>query len=172
MTVAYLEDSDSRKVNLGVGAYRTDESKPYILPVVTKIERELLEEGVDHEYAPIDGSAKFRQCVSRFIFGAESDALVEGRVRMRKFLDSRSSKTFILIICVSTFDYIHFTTSVTLRKCGTEKESEEEFRKHLMVLDCHLVQNVLRIGFMMLFLGLLFAIIVWNGCPSCSGRVL
>ena len=34
---AYKKDTDSKKVNLGVGAYRDDEGKPYILPSVRKV---------------------------------------------------------------------------------------------------------------------------------------
>ena len=34
---AYLSDTDNRKVNLGVGAYRDDNGKPYIFNVVKKV---------------------------------------------------------------------------------------------------------------------------------------
>jgi aspartate/tyrosine/aromatic aminotransferase len=36
--VAYNNDSDPRKVNLGVGAYRDDDLKPVVFKVVRKIE--------------------------------------------------------------------------------------------------------------------------------------
>ena len=35
-------DSDSRKVNLGVGAYRDDNGKPYVFKVVRKVEQEIV----------------------------------------------------------------------------------------------------------------------------------
>jgi aspartate/tyrosine/aromatic aminotransferase len=34
---AFLSDTDNRKVNLGVGAYRDDNNKPYIFNVVKKV---------------------------------------------------------------------------------------------------------------------------------------
>lgn len=37
--LAYNADTDSRKVNLGVGAYRDDNEKPYVFNVVKKVEQ-------------------------------------------------------------------------------------------------------------------------------------
>lgn len=39
---AFLSDPDSRKVNLGVGAYRDDNNKPYIFKVVKKVEQQII----------------------------------------------------------------------------------------------------------------------------------
>ncbi|KAJ1962099.1 Aspartate aminotransferase, mitochondrial, partial [Dipsacomyces acuminosporus] len=36
VTEAFKRDTDPRKMNLGVGAYRTDEGKPYVLSAVRK----------------------------------------------------------------------------------------------------------------------------------------
>jgi aspartate aminotransferase, cytoplasmic len=37
LTAAYKADTFPQKVNLGVGAYRDDDSKPWVLPVVKKV---------------------------------------------------------------------------------------------------------------------------------------
>lgn len=37
VNTAFNADTDSKKVNLGVGAYRDDNSKPYIFNVVRKV---------------------------------------------------------------------------------------------------------------------------------------
>jgi len=37
-TIAYRADKDPKKMNLGVGAYRTNEEKPYVFKVVRKVE--------------------------------------------------------------------------------------------------------------------------------------
>ena len=43
LTRDYQADSHPQKVSLGVGAYRTDEGKPWILPCVKTAERILAE---------------------------------------------------------------------------------------------------------------------------------
>ena len=40
--VAFNNDTDPRKVNLGVGAYRDDDLKPVVFQVVRKIEQQLI----------------------------------------------------------------------------------------------------------------------------------
>lgn len=42
INVAFANDSDSRKVNLGVGAYRDENLKPVVFSVVRKIQEQLL----------------------------------------------------------------------------------------------------------------------------------
>ena len=37
ITEAYKKDSNPKKINLGAGAYRDDQGKPYVLPVVRKV---------------------------------------------------------------------------------------------------------------------------------------
>jgi aspartate/tyrosine/aromatic aminotransferase len=37
LTAAYQADPYPNKVNLGVGAYRDDDNKPWVLPVVKKV---------------------------------------------------------------------------------------------------------------------------------------
>ena len=37
VTEAFKVDSNPKKINLGVGAYRDDSGKPYILPSVKKV---------------------------------------------------------------------------------------------------------------------------------------
>ena len=38
LTAAFQADTYPQKVNLGVGAYRDDNSKPWVLPVVKKVQ--------------------------------------------------------------------------------------------------------------------------------------
>ena len=37
ITEAYKKDTNPKKINLGVGAYRDDAGKPYVLPSVRKV---------------------------------------------------------------------------------------------------------------------------------------
>ncbi|KAM7330240.1 aspartate aminotransferase, cytoplasmic [Alexandromys fortis] len=81
LTADFREDPDPRKVNLGVGAYRTDDSQPWVLPVVRKVEQKIANDSsLNHEYLPILGLAEFRTCASRLVLGDNSPALKENRV--------------------------------------------------------------------------------------------
>ncbi|KAJ6596786.1 aspartate amino-transferase [Mycena vulgaris] len=81
LTAAYKEDTFDKKINLGVGAYRDDDNKPWILPVVKEATRILLsDETLDHEYLPITGLPEFTAAAAKLILGEASPALAEGRV--------------------------------------------------------------------------------------------
>ncbi|KAJ8365314.1 hypothetical protein SKAU_G00141450 [Synaphobranchus kaupii] len=81
LTADFREDKDPNKVNLGVGAYRTDDSQPWVLPVVKKVERMIVEDqSLNHEYLPILGLPEFRSSASKIALGEESPAILENRV--------------------------------------------------------------------------------------------
>jgi aspartate aminotransferase, mitochondrial len=72
-------------VSLGIGAYRDDSGKPYVLPSVRKAEERLLAKKLNHEYAGIDGVQEFLKASLEFCYGSEaqgsaSAALAEGRI--------------------------------------------------------------------------------------------
>ncbi|XP_023328208.1 aspartate aminotransferase, cytoplasmic isoform X2 [Eurytemora carolleeae] len=80
----FQADTNPNKVGLGVGAYRTDEGKPWILPVVKKAEAKLAEmieaEQINHEYLPVLGLESFSVAAARMLVGEESPALKENRI--------------------------------------------------------------------------------------------
>lgn len=76
---AFKKCTDPKKMNLGVGAYRDDNGKPYILSCVRKAEEMMLSDNMDHEYAPIGGPADFCKSAAELAFGADSNVLKEGR---------------------------------------------------------------------------------------------
>ncbi|GJJ12068.1 hypothetical protein Clacol_006309 [Clathrus columnatus] len=89
LTAAYKADSFPQKVNLGVGAYRDDDDKPWVLPVVKKAcpvsqfnatEILLNDPTLDHEYLPITGLPEFTSAAARLILGTDSPAIADGRV--------------------------------------------------------------------------------------------
>lgn len=97
LTAAYKSDTFPQKVNLGVGAYRDDDNKPWVLPVVKKVlystcpctldlsvhlqaTKILLDdETLDHEYLPITGLPEFTAAAAKLILGASSPVIKEGR---------------------------------------------------------------------------------------------
>uniref|UniRef100_A0A8B9NMK5 Aspartate aminotransferase n=1 Tax=Accipiter nisus TaxID=211598 RepID=A0A8B9NMK5_9AVES len=81
LTADFREDGDARKVNLGVGAYRTDEGQPWVLPVVKKVEQMIANDNsLNHEYLPILGLPEFRANASRIALGDDSPAIKENRI--------------------------------------------------------------------------------------------
>ncbi|XP_025406290.1 aspartate aminotransferase, cytoplasmic [Sipha flava] len=65
----FNEDNNPSKVNLSVGAYRTEEGKPYYIPVVKKAEELVLQDTVNHEYLPILGFEPFTKAASQLLLG-------------------------------------------------------------------------------------------------------
>ncbi|XP_050436966.1 aspartate aminotransferase, cytoplasmic [Adelges cooleyi] len=80
LTKLFTEDCYPQKVNLTVGAYRTEEGKPYYFPVVKKAEAILLQSTVNHEYLPILGLESFTKAASTLLLGDISKQLEEGTV--------------------------------------------------------------------------------------------
>ncbi|KAG9047549.1 aspartate transaminase aat1 [Tulasnella sp. UAMH 9824] len=80
ITEAFKADKDPKKINLGVGAYRDDNGKPYVLPSVQKAEEILAAAKGDKEYLPITGLADFTSAAAKLAYGADSSALKEGRI--------------------------------------------------------------------------------------------
>lgn len=77
---SYLDDTYEHKVNLGVGAYRTDEGKPWVLPVVHKTELQMAnDETLNHEYLPVLGLEQFSTAATKMLLGDCSSPVVEGR---------------------------------------------------------------------------------------------
>ncbi|XWS72725.1 hypothetical protein CRYUN_Cryun02cG0065000 [Craigia yunnanensis] len=64
---AFKADNHELKLNLGVGAYRTEELKPYVLNVVKK-------------YLPIEGLAAFNKVTAELLFGADNPVIKKQRV--------------------------------------------------------------------------------------------
>jgi aspartate aminotransferase len=78
-TIAWKNDKDPKKMNLGVGAYRTEEEMPYVFEVVKQAEKEIYDElmsgKVNKEYLPIEGHAGFNECSKKLIFGDNCNSL-------------------------------------------------------------------------------------------------
>lgn len=83
MNKLYVDDPAPQKVNLTIGAYRTEEGKPWVLPVVRQATKILAEDDtINHEYLPVLGYEPFTKAASELVLGADSPAIKEGRVCM------------------------------------------------------------------------------------------
>ncbi|CAD6184968.1 unnamed protein product [Caenorhabditis auriculariae] len=76
----YLDEKAPEKVNLTIGAYRTNEGVPMVLPVVKQAEIELANDSsLNHEYLPVLGHEGFRNAAMELVLGEDSPAIKEKR---------------------------------------------------------------------------------------------
>jgi aspartate/tyrosine/aromatic aminotransferase len=84
VSVAFKADTAADKVNLGIGAYRDETGKPWVLGCVKEadkmIDAELQAGKIDLEYLPVQGYQPFLDLTSEVILGKNSKALKEKRV--------------------------------------------------------------------------------------------
>lgn len=78
VTEAFKRDTNPKKMNLGVGAYRDDNGKPFVLPSVRKAEELILSQKLDKEYLPISGNAEFCKKAIGLALGDDHPALADG----------------------------------------------------------------------------------------------
>lgn len=81
LTVGFRNDKDPKKVNLGVGAYRDNNGKPFVFPIVKKVEHQIVNDPtLDKEYAPIEGVAEFCLGSRQVAFGWDHPDVNSGRI--------------------------------------------------------------------------------------------
>lgn len=80
LSIGYNNDKNPKKVNLGVGAYRTDEGKPYVFPVVKAAEEKIVSQNLQKEYLAIDGIPEFNKGARGVLFGWDHPDVTSGRV--------------------------------------------------------------------------------------------
>ncbi|XP_012288092.1 aspartate aminotransferase, mitochondrial isoform X1 [Orussus abietinus] len=78
VTEAYRRDVNPKKINLGVGAYRDDSGKPFVLPSVIKAEQRIGAKGLDKEYSPISGNSEFCKHSILLALGEDNVAVKNG----------------------------------------------------------------------------------------------
>jgi aspartate aminotransferase len=77
----YRADTDSHKVDLGVGVYRDDRGDTPILSSVRRAEQAVLSRQGTKSYVAAAGNAGFNQAMARLVFGEDHPALMSERVR-------------------------------------------------------------------------------------------
>jgi len=75
---AFKRDNNPNKINLGVGAYRDDNGKPFVLPSVRAAEEKNMAGHLDHEYLPIGGSGDFTKLSAELAFGEGNETQKNG----------------------------------------------------------------------------------------------
>jgi len=79
ITEAFNADTNTAKINLGVGVYYDDKGKVPLLECVQKAEAKLMETPTPRTYLPIEGLAAYDKAVQELVFGADSPVIQEKR---------------------------------------------------------------------------------------------
>ena len=77
---AFIADTRSNKVNLGVGVYFNEEGRIPLLRAVQEAEKVRLQAAAPRGYLPIEGIAAYDSAVQKLLFGSDSELLAAGRV--------------------------------------------------------------------------------------------
>lgn len=80
LTEDYNRDTNKNKINVGVGAYRDENGKPYILPCVRSAEQIVCKKKLNFEYSPISGDPEFNKLSAELAFGSDCKQLQDGLV--------------------------------------------------------------------------------------------
>jgi len=81
MSQRFAADTDPRKVNVSIGAYRTDEGKPLVLNCVRKAEKLIVDNhDLNKEYLPQRGDVTYAALCQQMLFGEDSALLKDGVV--------------------------------------------------------------------------------------------
>lgn len=78
VTEAFKRDQNPKKINLGAGAYRDDNGKPFVLPSVRKAEEKIRSKEMDKEYSPISGSPEFCKHSINLALGDGNEIVANG----------------------------------------------------------------------------------------------
>lgn len=103
VTEAFKRDVNPNKINLGVGAYRDDNGKPFVLPSVKMVikfinvynslasvnnfhfsafqaEEKIRAKNMDKEYSPISGTPEFCKASINLALGEDNEWVANGLV--------------------------------------------------------------------------------------------
>ncbi|XP_054161900.1 aspartate aminotransferase, mitochondrial-like [Oppia nitens] len=75
----YVNDKRDNKINLSIGVFRDQNGQSFVPQSVINCEQMLFTKNCSKEYAPIEGFKDFRQSVAKFIYGEDSDVIINER---------------------------------------------------------------------------------------------
>lgn len=75
VTEAFKADKNPNKMNLGVGAYRDDHGRPFVLKSVREAEAQIAKHHLNKEYLPITGDPAYVKRSVELAYGADNPAV-------------------------------------------------------------------------------------------------
>ena len=80
LTAEFRADTSDKKINLGVGAYQSNDGQVYEKIIVREVAKELSAKESSKAYLPIGGTVNYCNNVSELLFGSDSPLVKEKRV--------------------------------------------------------------------------------------------
>ncbi|HEY8940204.1 MAG TPA: aminotransferase class I/II-fold pyridoxal phosphate-dependent enzyme, partial [Cellvibrio sp.] len=81
LSIAYANDVNADKVDLGVGVYKNDSGQTPIMKAVAEAEKLRIARDITKAYTPPAGVPGANEASTRLVFGAGHPAVAAGRVR-------------------------------------------------------------------------------------------
>ena len=95
LSVGYKADTNPQKVNLGIGAYRDENGKPYVFPVVQRAQKmvddKIQKRELDFEYNTITGDQTFNKGARGVLLGWDHADVTSGRICTAQTLSGTGS---------------------------------------------------------------------------------
>lgn len=103
---AYQQDTHSRKVDLGIGAYRDNTARPWVLPVVKKAQIAVANDStLNFEYLNQLGLPEFTTAATALLLGENSQIISEGRVLSCQTLSGSGALSLSAALLIKVMDY-------------------------------------------------------------------
>ena len=75
LSAAFKSDSNTQKINLGVGVYQDDDGKTPILPSVAEAEKRIVSSSTSKSYLAIDGTPEYNHAVQALLLGEDHEII-------------------------------------------------------------------------------------------------
>ncbi|KAL1240017.1 Aspartate aminotransferase,cytoplasmic [Trichinella pseudospiralis] len=119
----FQSDPNPKKVNLTIGAYRTEDGKFWILPVVSEAEEILVNRPTEnYEYLPMLGNNKFSSLAIKLLFGEHTEKLEKKLLSAQSLGGTGSIRAGL--------EFLH-------RTCGLKEAyiSDPSWENHRLILE-------------------------------------
>ena len=103
---AYQQDTHPNKVDLGIGAYRDDTARPWVLPVVKKAQLAIAnDDSLNMEYLSQMGLPEFTSAATALVLGADSQIIKENRVLSCQTLSGTGALSLAAALLIKVMKY-------------------------------------------------------------------
>lgn len=99
-------DPHPKKVDLGIGAYRDENGKPWVLPVVRKVHIDIAkDEGINFEYLSQSGLPEFTNSASKLLLDENNPAIKQKRIVSIQSISGTGAVTLGAMFLIRVMQY-------------------------------------------------------------------